>query len=218
MSLIQYCFLGIINRFFPNHYIVDSKKIKIIETEYGKFHYSKPLQNYYNIFEQVADYKIIDLRDDDVVLDIGACMGVSSIMFARKCRKVYAVEPLFYEELQDNIELNNIKNIELLPFALGEGGVIKFCGKEKIVQGISFKKILEICKETPTFLKMDCEGGEWSINPEDLTGFRAIEAEIHNFSGEDPKRFIQSLEHLGFRVKSYKTKEGQTMISARKLC
>jgi len=29
------------------------------------------------------------------------------------------------------------------------------------------------------FLKMDCEGAEWFIEPEELKGIRRIEAEVH---------------------------------------
>jgi hypothetical protein len=29
------------------------------------------------------------------------------------------------------------------------------------------------------FLKCDCEGGEWLMNPEDLAGIRRLEMELH---------------------------------------
>lgn len=216
MSLFSYCTTGLVSHLFPKYKLIDNNNIKIVETEYGKFHYSEPLQNYPNLFDEVSDYKIDDLQTDDVVLDIGACVGASTIMFAKKCKFVHAVEPLFIEELIENLELNSIHNASVFSFALGSSGVISFCGKETKVVGCTLSELLNVCDPKPTFLKMDCEGGEWSINPEDLAGFRAIEAEIHKYNKHKPKKFIKMLIDIGFKVDSWKTPEGQTMVSARR--
>jgi hypothetical protein len=40
---------------------------------------------------------------------------------------------------------------------------------------------------------MDCEGGEWFINPGELRGFRRIECEIHNFDKRHPFSIFESL-------------------------
>lgn len=215
-NLFNLAFFKAIKTLFPNYFLVDIDHIKTLKNSYGEFYYTKPLQEYFNVFEQVDEYNITDLKPDDVVLDIGAFVGVSPIMFATKCKYVYAVEPLFTQELNENITLNNLKNVSVIPYALGPGGTINFCSRKTEIKGISFSELLKSCTLTPTFLKMDCEGGEWSINPRDLAGFRAIEAEIHNFNGENPNIFIENLESIGFKVSSYKTPEGQTMISARK--
>lgn len=216
MSLLTYYTTGLVGHLFPKYKLVDKYNIKIIETEYGKFHYSEPLQNYPNLFDDVSTYQIDDINQDDVVLDIGACVGASTVMFARKCKKVYAVEPLFSEELKENIKLNDLSNVCIFPYALGSGGVVNFCGRERTVYGYSLSKLLKLCIEQPTFLKMDCEGGEWGIEPEELACFRAIEAEVHTFSGRKPTNFIKMLEKIGFSVQYSKTPEGQLMISARR--
>jgi hypothetical protein len=215
---------NVLNRhYYPDQALVDTKRVKIIQTENGSFYYSRALQQYYNLFEQIEDYKTDDLQSNDVVLDIGANLGAFTVLAAKKVRYVIAVEPLFYEELQANVQLNGLENAVCLPFALDWVGPfterwkrIHFCGRDELVPCKEFKSILSECPVQPNFLKIDCEGGEWSIDPEDLEGFRAIEAEVHNFNGANPMSFVTWLHGLGFSCNYSKTPEGQLMVSARR--
>lgn len=210
-------------RYYPGYQLVDSKRVGVLQTKYGAFHFSKALQTYYNLFEQIETYKVDDLQKTDVVLDIGANIGAFTVLAAPKVRHVIAVEPLFCGELKMNIELNKLDNVRLLPYALGwvspfseHYGRISFCGEDELVQYIEFKDILASCPERPNFLKIDCEGGEWSLRKEDLEGFRAVEAEVHNFDNKNPVKFLEMLEYIGFDCVHSITKEGQMMISARR--
>jgi hypothetical protein len=64
-----------------------------------------------DVISQVAhDYLFDDIKDTDVVLDIGAHIGAFSLPASRKAKQVYALEPLFCNLLRANIELNGIKN------------------------------------------------------------------------------------------------------------
>jgi hypothetical protein len=205
-----------IRKAFPNYALIDQNLIKFIEVDYGKFYFSEPLQSYPNIFQEIEDYQFNDITNDDVVLDLGAFVGVSSIKLAQYAKLVYSFEPLFIDELIDNLNLNKILNVYPFPFALGSDDIYEFCWKSQFCKGIEFKDILKKCDETPTFLKMDVEGAEWHLSPDDLAGFRAIEAEIHSKHGENPKHFINNLERLGFSVTYWETENKQVMVSGRK--
>lgn len=68
----------------------------------------------------------VELKKGDWVIDAGANIGMFSIFAAKKVGdngKVFAFEPIPETQklLKRNIELNGIKNIEVIPFALGEG-------------------------------------------------------------------------------------------------
>ena len=64
------------------------------------------------VFEQNTD-------KSSVVIDVGAHCGFFSVFFAKRVRKVYAVEPqpYIFSILERNIALNNCKNIQALNVA-----------------------------------------------------------------------------------------------------
>lgn len=74
------------------------------------------------IREPVATAEIMSiLSKDDVVLEIGANIGYYALIEARICKHVYAVEPHpdNVRSLERHVELNNYKNIEIHPVAIG---------------------------------------------------------------------------------------------------
>jgi len=143
----------------------------------------KATKNFWVVLDEVRrEYDWSDMRSTDILLDIGAHIGSITIPAARKVKHVYAVEPLFTDELRENICLNGLTNVTILPFALGNGGAIDisfFESEKKNIQTRTFREILELCGEQIDFLKCDCEGGEWFINVRDLEGIRRIEMEVH---------------------------------------
>ena len=84
---------------YPGYSRVDTKNVTALNTEYGSFYYNKALQNYPDVFEQIEEYDISDFSKDDVVLDIGANIGVFTVKVAPLVKHVIAVEPLFFDEL-----------------------------------------------------------------------------------------------------------------------
>lgn len=139
--------------------------------------------------ETRLEYDWSDIRPDDIVLDIGAHVGSFTIGAALKAKHVYAVEPIFYKELEENVKLNALSNVTILPCAIGSGlGTINLSFNKverKDIPTCSFADLLILLRNqynnlhTISFLKCDGEGCEWFIKPEDLNGIRRIEMEVH---------------------------------------
>ena len=130
------------------------------------------------------DYRLDRIRKGDVVLDIGAQIGAFAIPASNKAKIVHAVEPLFYDTLKYNRYLNGIENIEIHTFGINKRGFIgeaEYWGVKGNCDYMSFKKLKQYIGQVD-FLKIDCEGAEWTINPDDLKGIRTIEAELHTFN------------------------------------
>ncbi|MCM8800643.1 MAG: FkbM family methyltransferase [Candidatus Omnitrophica bacterium] len=160
---------------------------------------------------------------DSFVLDIGAYIGDTAVLFCNKgARKVYAYEPhpLFFEVCKKNIDLNNLNNsIEVFNFGVGDKeGIVEI--KEDSFYGpggtfgykqtnqaktislriVSFFKLIENM-ERIDILKMDCEGAEFpaifSCPTETLKKIKIILIEYH----KDPAPLIEHLNNSGFKVK-----------------
>lgn len=121
------------------------------------------------------------LCPEDTWLDVGAHFGSFSIRASQHVRNVVAVEPSpgNLERLTQNIDLNNIKNIEVIPAAIVAGparevnlalghtfdythrvGYIR--GRKNLsVQGVNINDM--ILTYSVNKIKMDCEGSEAEI-------------------------------------------------------
>ena len=150
------------------------------------------------------DYELFDLRPTDVVLDIGTGIGAFSLMVCDRVKHVYALEPLFDDELSENIRINNVDNITVINKCLGNGKnvVLSFRGKKKCVEPLTLSRIIE-CIGNVDFIKCDCEGCEWNIKPEELSGVRRIEMEYHVMknSGKTLSDFLDTLQAAGFEYR-----------------
>lgn len=173
------------------------------------------------------------IGEDDVVVDIGAHIGVFSVMAAKYAKngKVYSFEPMpeNFTLLKYNIRINGLKNIVAIMKAVsGKKGRRKLfiddCTSAHSLY-VKTKKAIEV--ETTTFdgfvkeygikhidfLKMDCEGAEYDIffNCPDrvFAMIDKIGMEYHNIG---KSRNLSSLKRLlkskGFEVFNEETKEG----------
>jgi FkbM family methyltransferase len=189
-------------RFYPSSRwsVVDNNRVEALKLPYGIFNYTPALQGFPDVFEQCDEYRYEILQPDDVVLDLGANVGVYTIRAAQKVKHVYALEPLFIDELRDNVALNGLTNVTCLHGALSDQKQVKinFCGVEKICMGVTFKELLEMITDDITVIKTDCEGGEYFITPEELKNVRAIDAEVHNFIGMNTMNFVNMLTTARF--------------------
>jgi len=157
---------------------------------------------------------------NNVVIDIGANIGDTSIYFALNgAKRVIAIEPSPYafKNLIRNINSNSVNNV--LPINAGissEIGVIKLKDEIRDVTGVKALNQAEGL-EIPVFtittllnryklygenlvLKMDCEGCEFDSlineNSNTINMFSEIFMEYHN----KPYPLISKLSNLKFRV------------------
>lgn len=172
---------GVKSLYDPDDILTGLKYIDTVTLKDGSVF--KATKNLRLVMEEViVGYDWSDMRDTDILLDIGAHIGSVTIPAARKVKHVFAVEPLFTEELRENIQLSGITNVTVLPIAIGDRSTISltFQDKEKKeIQTYPFKEIVEMCGGKIDFLKCDCEGGEWYIDKKDLESIRRIEMEVH---------------------------------------
>lgn len=180
----------------------------------------------YEIFLR-NDYLIngIQVRDSDTILDVGANIGIFSILVAGMCPngRIYAIEPIpdNCEILRRNIKLNKISNIEILELALSDhdghdeiyiddrnlGGNSFFIDgvplKVKVITLESLIRTLNL--ERINLIKMDCEGSEFDIimssSDEILCKIEYISLEYHEISGRpSPSDLVEFLRNHHFQV------------------
>lgn len=165
------------------------------------------------IEEVFNEYRFNDIREDDIVLDIGANVGGFSLFVSKMVKHVYAVEPITTNILKTNIALNNINNITVLEECLEKGNVeLNWSNVIKTMQGKSLTELINMCGGHIDFLKMDCEGGEWCIAPSEFKSIRRIEAEIHNIDGSyNFDDYLKILDEAGFKY-SYNIQKKTAMI------
>ena len=174
-------FRKVINSLFydPNILIIHSPEyINYIIMKDGNKYYTSRLLN--GVVQAQQDYIFDDLHKDDIVIDIGASVGGFSIPASKKAKHVYAVEPMTPDMLAKNILLNERENIDVLDVALGDGRTtrLEWLGKSRTMKTKTLTEIKDVCGGCD-FLKIDCEGCEWNIKPDELKGIRRIEMEVH---------------------------------------
>lgn len=192
-------FREVINRQFSdeNKIVVELKDINYVMMKDGNKYYMSRLIN--TVIQAQQDYVFDDINKDNIVIDIGASIGGFSIPASKKAKHVYAVEPMTSEMLRKNILLNQRKNIDVLDIALGDGKIktLEWTGKKRTVRIKSLSEIKNMCGGRCDFLKIDCEGCEWDIKPEELEGIRRIEMEVHK-TGFSISLMEKRLKQAGF--------------------
>ena len=145
-----------------------------------------------------------NVRPTDVVMDVGANVGAITIPLAKVAKKVYAIEPVWHEELERNLKLNDLENVIVWVCGIGKAlgtRAISFSSKENYVRVIPFQVIREKI-EPIDFLKVDCEGCEWDIEPVELTGIREIRVEFHIRRGRKKQDYAKFREWEDWLTKS----------------
>jgi len=164
----------------------------------------------------------IELREDSVVMDVGANMGDFAIQAAARCPlgRVFAVEPMseYSSLLETNKKLNRLSNIEIIRVALGdhEGEIsLSVAGAESgaYFNGTTRREIARLTTlpqlmqerglDRLDLLKMDCEGSEWDILPAAhavLPRIRQICMEVHPSRGWTAEKLAEMLRSTGYEV------------------
>lgn len=161
-------------------------------------------------------YGALDV-DGRVVLDIGAYMGETTLLFLwRGARRVVAFEPVrdYFEILKSNIELNGAGEavdafnrgvwrrhgpIQLEKRGVATGLWVPAEGKGNASEALSLGEALSIPGTSDLAVKMDCEGCEYSLLVEPcntLTRATQYVVEIHG----SPTILIDKMNECGYRA------------------
>lgn len=165
----------------PENVIIKKDNFDTVSVDGVHFHMSDQIDS----LQRVKNNPWFEgVRETDIVLDIGANIGAIAIPLAKTAKRVYAVEPLFIDELQKNIELNCLQTkVHIIPFAVGKDNYseeVEFSSKKAIVKFLTLGQIFtQWIGMQVNFIKIDGEGCEWDIEPEQLTGIREIRIEFH---------------------------------------
>lgn len=164
------------------------------------------------------------IKSGDIVVDIGAHIGVFTIFATKQAKdvKVYSYEPLpgNFKLLKANVRLNKlghrVKMFQLAvadkkgssPLYIGDSGLSSLNSEREeciVVETIRLEDVFDSNNlDRIDFLKVDAEGAEWNIFASTskgyLTNIRKIALECH--CPEHKTRLVQLFENLGFRVKT----------------
>ena len=167
------------------------------------------------------------IKSGDIVYDIGAHVGRTSVLFAQKgAKKIYAFEPSVFniQELKNNTLLySNIEIFNVALHELSEDCVTRFrdcrvdseTDREQPIKYVVLKKFIEESNlELPNFIKMDIEGMESLVLKTFdflFTGCRPIVfVEIHAAPENEPQNYIKNphwkyIDQGGFDMNTLKS-------------
>ena len=137
----------------------------------GQYHKEGAIKE---IFESRAYERFFEVEPGDIVLDIGASIGIFTYTILHKEPKhVYCVEP---SESEFKTLIKNTIGYPVTPILKGistenylvDLGNDSLFGGENEMEGITFQRLLSVYDmERIDFLKTDCEGGEYLIFTEE---------------------------------------------------
>ncbi|HUD06586.1 MAG TPA: FkbM family methyltransferase [Candidatus Saccharimonadales bacterium] len=205
---------------------------------------AKPVTDTHMVYETWGrhDYNPegFGIKDTAYVIDIGAPFTA----FAAKQAphgQVFAFEPFpeNFQLLQDNVTLNNLKNVQM--FNLGVGGrskevqlyldetnnaghsMFKVTNNAITIKLVSLDSIFEDNSlKRCSFLKIDCEGAEYEIlfnaSNATLAKISMVAMEYHDgmYREKNVKDMIKLLSANGFTVKLSTPKASQGLLYAKK--
>ena len=188
------------------------------------------------------DVEDFEINTNDTVIDIGAHIGLFSLLVSQLCKtgKILSFEPVSenFDLLVSNLKLNRIENI--LPFNMAvsknSGRLDLFLNNDQSahsifskssesinVESTSLQKIFEEHKiSSCKILKLDCEGAEYeiidSLPSEYLDKIQNIVIEYHlaDTKPELVKSLILKIKNAGFKIKTRPHHNDMGFLIARK--
>lgn len=170
---------------------------------------------------------VLNQRDDMVIMDVGANIGVTVQHFQNKAKKVYAIEPAAenFAALKKNVEYNKWDNVEIFNYAMNDKDeevelhlnssnrtchslALSSGGDNQMVRGISFETFFKEnnIKEID-FMKFDVEGAEDIILRSD--SFRRVcknvKSVLVEFHFPTWQQLAQYMIDLGYQARRFKS-------------
>jgi FkbM family methyltransferase len=174
------------------------------------------------------------IKEDDVIIEIGANIGYYVLLENKiaKKGKIFALEPMPFSRklLTMNVKLNNVENVEIYPFAIGDQNKeqdfyiykeINISSFNQNLYGnlVSTKKVRIMTLDNfiekylgdtlPTVLRMDVEGFEYNVIKGAMNTIRNcnklrifMEIHPHILSQEQLNELLNILENNKFEIKT----------------
>ena len=203
---------------------------------------STDLQAFTNVWvnKEYVNYNF-KINDTDCIIDIGGHIGLFTIFVSQFCKngKIITIEPINenFKLLQENLELNNIKNVKVFHKAVSNknGITVMYFDNEdhaahsliynqtnkREIESITLEKIFELENiETCNYLKLDCEGSEFMIL-ENLSSnyfnkIKNIVLEYHLYGkNNDLNNLKKKLKQEHFKFKIFPSNKTMGMLFAR---
>ncbi|MHA1762930.1 MAG: FkbM family methyltransferase [Promethearchaeota archaeon] len=158
--------------------------------------------------------KIISSKDD-VCIDIGANIGIYSLLFSRHAKFVYSFEPYprnldFFRKM---MAINHVKNVKIYPYGISNKiGKLYFRKGNSIATGrltkegdfqvntITLDYFIELTKIEPSIIKIDVEGLEFSVlkGAEDFLKRKKPMILIETHGPMITKKILKYLKAIGY--------------------
>lgn len=192
----------------------NDKKFHFLDTPYLDILINEIFNDNYKIFE-----KGLNFQKGDIILDIGANVGVFSILISKlfpDCL-IYAIEPIpiIFNFLKQNLELNNINNVIPILTAIDKdngyvnikynqflGGSSSYIKEEEIensvnIGSITLSSLIKKINNRIKLLKIDVEGAEYDIIYDDLDCLKNIDFVVGEFH---INKYLKSLGYDPFKL------------------
>jgi FkbM family methyltransferase len=199
-------------------------KIKINGRDFDFNYYDKFIEYYKENGEfvepQTREWFLDNLKSEDVVFDVGAHIGLYSVLFSQKTDNVYSFEPTstYDKLLLPNLERNNITNVKTEKLALGSKSgkmvekIYKIWGLPPFEEEYEFTTLDEYISSTgvnPTVIKIDVDGFDYEVlkGGENYLKENSVTicVEVAKFSLGTRKHkttdLINFLQNLGYSIK-----------------
>jgi len=214
------------NKFMYSYFIKKYLGITTMETitlKNGIRFNLKTVTDYLLVIEYFYNYyDIQNIKNKNIIVDVGANAGDFSIFLSKDAKKIFAFEPVpkIYDRLTENIKLNKIKHIIAYNFGIhAKKTTLKIevpkqdgCSKISVNGNTTIKTITwdDLYKligspKAIDLLKIDCEGCEYSLlnNPNILYYVKEIRMELHLFNSKDIEKsnlFLALLKKYKFKI------------------
>ena len=183
--------------------------------EWGPFNKETSEMINKEVFSQGIYEKFFEVSEGDVVVDIGASVGpFTCSILGRKPLHVYSIEP---SEVEFPVLVRNTRGHAVTPINKAISNSLEssvrlnvFFDNGSPVELLAFKKFTELYSlDKIDFLKLDCEGGEYSVFVEENLDYltnkvKSIVGEWHLRTSEQKEKFRLFRDQVLPKFKNYK--------------